>query len=87
MYKYCIFSFLLINLHYNSHGCLKKIHVLPRVTLGAYILDLSAKLSGSLFFLNRHWDDYPNGGPPQYQSAPIATEYERPPPYYYPGPG
>lgn len=35
----------------------------------------------------RHWEDYPNGGPPQYQSAPLATEYERPPPYYYPGPG
>ncbi|XP_071444915.1 prominin-like protein isoform X2 [Hetaerina americana] len=33
----------------------------------------------------KHWD-YPNGsGPPRYHSPP--TEYERPPPYYYPGPG
>ncbi|XP_046404296.1 prominin-like protein isoform X4 [Ischnura elegans] len=32
-----------------------------------------------------HWE-YPNGsGPPRYHSPP--TEYERPPPYYYPGPG
>lgn len=32
----------------------------------------------------RHW----NGGPPRYQNPPIAppaSEYERPPPYYYPG--
>lgn len=32
----------------------------------------------------KHWD----GGPPRYQNAPIAppaSEYERPPPYYYPG--
>ncbi|XP_050546722.1 prominin-like protein isoform X2 [Daktulosphaira vitifoliae] len=29
--------------------------------------------------------DFPNGGPPQYQN-PISSEYERPPPYYYPGP-
>lgn len=32
----------------------------------------------------RHWD----GGPPRYQNppmAPPASEYERPPPYYYPG--
>ncbi|XP_069697439.1 prominin-like protein isoform X3 [Periplaneta americana] len=34
----------------------------------------------------RHWD-YPNGGPPRYHSPPLSTEYERPPPYYYPGPG
>ncbi|XP_044733523.1 prominin-like protein [Chrysoperla carnea] len=33
----------------------------------------------------KHWEDFPNGGPPQYHSPP--TEYERPPPYYYPGPG
>ncbi|XP_046404286.1 prominin-like protein isoform X3 [Ischnura elegans] len=33
----------------------------------------------------KHWE-YPNGsGPPRYHSPP--TEYERPPPYYYPGPG
>lgn len=38
-----------------------------------------------LFALFRHWEDFPNGGPPQYQRAP--TEYERPPPYYYPGAG
>ncbi|KAF5290870.1 hypothetical protein FQR65_LT11509 [Abscondita terminalis] len=31
----------------------------------------------------KHWDEFPAGGPPQYQRAP--TEYERPPPYYYPG--
>ncbi|XP_071052205.1 prominin-like protein isoform X2 [Onthophagus taurus] len=32
----------------------------------------------------QHWEDFPNGGPPQYQRAP--TEYDRPPPYnYYPG--
>ncbi|GJQ86906.1 hypothetical protein Trydic_g11778 [Trypoxylus dichotomus] len=31
----------------------------------------------------QQWEDFPNGGPPQYQRAP--TEYERPPPYYYPG--
>lgn len=31
----------------------------------------------------RHWEEFPAGGPPQYQRAP--TEYERPPPYYYPG--
>ncbi|CAH1113631.1 unnamed protein product [Psylliodes chrysocephalus] len=31
----------------------------------------------------KHWEEFPNGGPPQYQRAP--TEYERPPPYYYPG--
>ncbi|XP_055325440.1 prominin-like protein isoform X1 [Sitodiplosis mosellana] len=32
----------------------------------------------------KHW----NGGPPRYQNPPIAppaSEYERPPPYYYPG--
>lgn len=29
--------------------------------------------------------DFPNGGPPHYQN-PISSEYERPPPYYYPGP-
>ncbi|XP_036337632.1 prominin-like protein isoform X2 [Rhagoletis pomonella] len=32
----------------------------------------------------KHWD----GGPPRYQNppmAPPASEYERPPPYYYPG--
>ncbi|ENN75940.1 hypothetical protein YQE_07475, partial [Dendroctonus ponderosae] len=33
----------------------------------------------------KHWEDFPNGGPPHYQRAP--TEYERPPPYYYPGSG
>lgn len=34
----------------------------------------------------KHWD-FPNGGPPRYhQSPPLSTEYERPPPYYYPGP-
>ncbi|KAG5889896.1 hypothetical protein JTB14_032795 [Gonioctena quinquepunctata] len=33
----------------------------------------------------KHWEEFPNGGPPQYQRAP--TEYERPPPYYYPGTG
>lgn len=33
----------------------------------------------------RHWD-FPNGGPPRYHSPPLSTEYERPPPYYYPGP-
>ncbi|XP_076381467.1 prominin-1-A isoform X8 [Megalopta genalis] len=39
-----------------------------------------------------NWD-FPNGGPPRYQPAaaaaplPLSTEYERPPPYYYPGPG
>ncbi|KAI5698871.1 hypothetical protein M8J75_013032 [Diaphorina citri] len=33
-----------------------------------------------------NWD-FPNGGPPRYQqSTPLSTEYERPPPYYYPGP-
>lgn len=35
-------------------------------------------------YLIRHW----NGGPPRYQNPPIAppaSEYERPPPYYYPG--
>ncbi|XP_060522307.1 prominin-like protein isoform X2 [Cylas formicarius] len=31
----------------------------------------------------KHWEEFPNGGPPQYQRA--TTEYERPPPYYYPG--
>ncbi|XP_037826228.1 prominin-like protein isoform X6 [Lucilia sericata] len=34
--------------------------------------------------LAKHWD----GGPPRYQNppmAPPASEYERPPPYYYPG--
>ncbi|CAH1179762.1 unnamed protein product [Phaedon cochleariae] len=31
----------------------------------------------------KNWEEFPNGGPPQYQRAP--TEYERPPPYYYPG--
>ncbi|XP_054007718.1 prominin-like protein isoform X2 [Hylaeus anthracinus] len=39
----------------------------------------------------QNWD-FPNGGPPRYQPAavappPLSTEYERPPPYYYPGPG
>lgn len=40
----------------------------------------------------RNWD-FPNGGQPRYQPAaagappPLSTEYERPPPYYYPGPG
>ena len=37
-----------------------------------------------LSFFLRHWD----GGPPRYQNppmAPPASEYERPPPYYYPG--
>ncbi|KAK5641503.1 hypothetical protein RI129_010050 [Pyrocoelia pectoralis] len=31
----------------------------------------------------KHWDEFPAGGPPQYQRAP--AEYERPPPYYFPG--
>ncbi|XP_043279042.1 prominin-like protein isoform X2 [Venturia canescens] len=34
---------------------------------------------------------YPNGGPPRYAppvaAPPLSTEYERPPPYYFPGPG
>lgn len=34
----------------------------------------------------KHWE-YPSGGPPRYHSPPLSTEYERPPPYYYPGPG
>ncbi|XP_034243282.1 prominin-like protein isoform X2 [Thrips palmi] len=44
----------------------------------------------------KHWD-FPNNGPPRYQSPhashshahspPMSTEYERPPPYYFPGPG
>ncbi|XP_072760845.1 prominin-like protein isoform X1 [Anoplolepis gracilipes] len=39
----------------------------------------------------KNWD-FPNGCPPRYQPAagappPLSTEYERPPPYYYPGPG
>ncbi|XP_042212646.1 prominin-1-like isoform X6 [Homarus americanus] len=35
------------------------------------------------------WADYPpSGGPPRYTSQPsLSPEYERPPPYYYPGPG
>ncbi|XP_047480964.1 prominin-1-like isoform X5 [Penaeus chinensis] len=35
------------------------------------------------------WADYPpGGGPPRYSSQPsLSPEYERPPPYYYPGPG
>ncbi|XP_063234442.1 prominin-1-A isoform X3 [Bacillus rossius redtenbacheri] len=33
-----------------------------------------------------NWD-YPNGNSPRYNSPPLSTEYERPPPYYYPGPG
>uniref|UniRef100_A0A8D8QGB3 Prominin-like protein n=1 Tax=Cacopsylla melanoneura TaxID=428564 RepID=A0A8D8QGB3_9HEMI len=34
----------------------------------------------------KNWD-FPNNGPPRYQqSTPLSTEYERPPPYYYPGP-
>lgn len=34
----------------------------------------------------KNWD-FPNGGPPRYQQqTPLSTEYERPPPYYYPGP-
>lgn len=33
----------------------------------------------------KNWD-FPNGGPPHYQqSTPLSTEYERPPPYYFPG--
>ncbi|KAK9883027.1 hypothetical protein WA026_001239 [Henosepilachna vigintioctopunctata] len=31
----------------------------------------------------KNWEEFPAGGPPQYQRAP--TEYERPPPYYFPG--
>ncbi|XP_065156692.1 prominin-like protein isoform X3 [Atheta coriaria] len=31
---------------------------------------------------HRQYEDFPNGGPPQYHRA---TEYERPPPYYCPG--
>ncbi|XP_058796560.1 prominin-like protein isoform X2 [Phymastichus coffea] len=37
----------------------------------------------------KNWD-FSNSGPPRYQPAvapPLSTEYERPPPYYYPGPG
>lgn len=40
----------------------------------------------------KHWD-FPNNGPPRYHSPhtshtpPMSTEYERPPPYYFPGPG
>lgn len=40
----------------------------------------------------KHWD-FPNNGPPRYQgphtshTPPMSTEYERPPPYYFPGPG
>ncbi|XP_049853354.1 prominin-like protein isoform X7 [Schistocerca gregaria] len=34
----------------------------------------------------KHWD-FSNGGVPRYHSPPLSTEYERPPPYYYPGPG
>lgn len=45
-------------------------------------------LSCNYYF--RNWD-FPNGGPPRYQptavAPPLSTEYERPPPYYYPGPG
>ncbi|RZF46662.1 hypothetical protein LSTR_LSTR002525 [Laodelphax striatellus] len=33
----------------------------------------------------KHWD-YQNGGPPRFHTPPLSTEYERPPPYYYPGP-
>ncbi|CAL4071051.1 unnamed protein product, partial [Meganyctiphanes norvegica] len=38
---------------------------------------------------NPDWADYPpSGGPPRYSSQPsLSPEYERPPPYYYPGPG
>jgi len=38
---------------------------------------------------NADWADYPpSGGPPRYSSQPsLSPEYERPPPYYYPGPG
>ncbi|KAG5345847.1 PROML protein, partial [Acromyrmex charruanus] len=44
----------------------------------------------SLSLESQNWD-FPNGGPPRYQPAagtppPLSTEYERPPPYYYPGP-
>ncbi|KAK0097136.1 hypothetical protein PV326_003197 [Microctonus aethiopoides] len=39
---------------------------------------------------SQNWE-FPNGGPPRYQpppgAPPLSTEYERPPPYYYPGPG
>ncbi|XP_051163555.1 prominin-like protein isoform X2 [Leptopilina boulardi] len=39
---------------------------------------------------SQNWD-FPNGGPPRYQppaaAPPLSNEYERPPPYYYPGPG
>ncbi|XP_015595428.1 prominin-like protein isoform X3 [Cephus cinctus] len=37
----------------------------------------------------KNWD-FANLGPPRYQPptvSPLSTEYERPPPYYYPGPG
>lgn len=37
------------------------------------------------FLISRPTWDFPNGGPPHYQN-PISSEYERPPPYYYPGP-
>ncbi|KAK3875885.1 hypothetical protein Pcinc_019276 [Petrolisthes cinctipes] len=41
------------------------------------------------FINNTDWADYPpSGGPPRYTSQPsLSPEYERPPPYYYPGPG
>lgn len=38
-----------------------------------------------MFKFKRPTWDFPNGGPPHYQN-PISSEYERPPPYYYPGP-
>ncbi|XP_034944559.1 prominin-like protein [Chelonus insularis] len=39
-------------------------------------------------FTPKNWD-FPSDGPPKYQpppgAPPLSTEYERPPPYYYPG--
>lgn len=54
-----------------------------------YIYNNNFQISGCInytyvYILRPTWD-FPNGGPPHYQN-PISSEYERPPPYYYPGP-
>ncbi|CAG0912935.1 unnamed protein product [Notodromas monacha] len=47
-----------------------------------------SRLSSAPPATNDEWLDFPNGGPPQYSSNDprLGPEYDRPPPYYYPGP-
>ncbi|XP_023289033.1 prominin-like protein [Orussus abietinus] len=51
-----------------------------------------ASETGKMYTISQNaqnWAEYTNLDPPSYQpaAAPLSAEYERPPPYYFPGPG